>query len=158
MNAKHMKHLTNIAIVTTAAFLMTIPARAEIRSKSNELVVMQPRDLPEQAQLGANSLFLFSDDSGSTYLYVEQQQGARLTVFDVTDPAKIKLVSSTMMTVPGTYDFVRPIDGHGEMIRFRDSKSVAVLDLHKVKAPTFKMVAALGDGTTEALVKKAFSS
>jgi len=156
MNTKHLKNLSKVTIAAAAAFLLTIPARAEIRSKSNELVVVQPHDLPEQAQLGGNSFFLYSDDSGSTYLYVEQQQGARLTVFDVTDPAKVKLVSTTMMTVPGTYDFVRPIDGYNEMIRFRDNKGVAVLDLHKVKSPTYKMVAALGDGTTEALGETGF--
>jgi hypothetical protein len=57
--------------------------------------VVQPKDLPEQAQMPGNSFFLYSDSAGSTYLYVEQQQGARLTAFDVTDPSKIKVVVST---------------------------------------------------------------
>ena len=156
MNMTNFRNLSKVTIAAAAAFLLTIPAQAQIRPKSDELIVVQPKDLPEEAQLGGNSFFLYSDDSGSTYLYMEQQQGARLTVFDVTDPAKVRLVFTTMMTVPGAYDFVQPMDGHGEMIRFRDNKGVAVLDLHKVKAPTYKMVAALRDGSTESLGETGF--
>jgi hypothetical protein len=103
------------------------------------------------------SFFLYSDDAGSTYLYVEQQQGAQLTVFDVTDPSKIKVAASIAMTGPGAFDFVRPIDGQGELVRFRDNKSVAVLDLHKVKAPTLHMINALAEGgATESLGDSGF--
>jgi hypothetical protein len=49
-------------------------------------------------RIPGNSFFLYSDNSGSTYLYVEQQQGARRTAFDVTDPSKIKVVTSSLMT------------------------------------------------------------
>ena len=69
-----------------------------------------------------NSFFLYSDGAGSTYLYVEQQQGARLTVFDVTDPGKIWVVVSTPITAPGAFDCVRPLGAHGELVRFRDNK------------------------------------
>jgi hypothetical protein len=104
-----------------------------------------------------NSFFLYSDGAGSTYLYVEQQQGARLTAFDVTDPSKIKIVVSTPITTPGAFDFVRPLGGHGELVRFRDNKSVAVLDLHRVKAPTLHMIDALSEaGATEALGESGF--
>ena len=58
-----------------AAAVLTSTAEAEIHSRSKELVVMEGRDLPEQAQAPGNSLFLHSDNAGSTYLYVEQQQG-----------------------------------------------------------------------------------
>ncbi len=70
--------------LVVAAAVLTSTADAEIHSRSKELVVMEARDLPEQAQTPGNSLFLHSDNAGSTYLYVEQQQGARLSVFDVT--------------------------------------------------------------------------
>jgi hypothetical protein len=134
-----------------------VQARAEVHSKKNELIVLQPKDLPEQAQMLGNSFFLYSDSAGSTYLYVEQQEGVRLTAFDVTDPSKIKVVVSTLITTPGAFDFVRPLGGHGELVRFRDNKSVAVLDLHKVKAPTLHMIDALSEtGSTEALGESGF--
>ena len=157
-----MKTITGSAITclmlnAAAALALTVSSYAEIQSKTHELIVVQPKDLPEQAQLEGNSLFLYSDNAGATYLYVEQQQGARLSIFDVTDPSKIKLVSSIAMTGPGAFDFVRPVDGHGELVRFRDNKTVAVLDLHKVKAPTLHMVNALAEGgATEALGESGF--
>jgi hypothetical protein len=149
-----MKHpdIARTAITVAASLLLTLQAYAAVHSKTNELVVIQPADLPEQAQIPGNSFFLYSDNPGSTYLYVEQQQGARLTAFDVTDPSKIKVVVSTPITAPGAFDFVRPLGGHGELVRFRDSRSVAVLDLHKVNEPTLHMINGLSEGgTTEEL-------
>ena len=92
------------------------------------------------------------NNSGSTYLYVEQQQGVRLTVFEVTDPAHIKMVSSTQLAVTGPFDFVHPLDGRAELIRFRDGKSVGVLDLSEASKPSFRLVPSLVDpGQTEPL-------
>src|ERR1700722_12938187 len=95
-------------ITVAASSFLVVQTPAEVHSKTNELIVVQPKDLPEQAQMPGNSFFLYSDGAGSTYLYVEQQQGARLTAFDVTDPSKIKVVTSTPITGPGAFDFVRP--------------------------------------------------
>jgi hypothetical protein len=126
--------------------------KAEIRSKSNDLIVMEPGDLPELAQLPGNSLFLYQDNHGSSFLYVEQQQGARLTVFDVTEPSKVIVVSSTKLDVPGAFDFVRPLGESAELIRFRDDKGVAALDLHKPKVPAFHIINSLEEpGPTETL-------
>jgi hypothetical protein len=154
-----MKHINIVRTVITvaASLFLAVQAPAEVHSKTNELIVVQPKDLPEQAQMPGNSFFLYSDGAGSTYLYVEQQQGARLAAFDVTDPSKIKVVVSTPITAPGAFDFVRPLGSHGELVRFRDNKSVAVLDLHKVKAPTLHMIDALSEaGSTEALGESGF--
>src|SRR6202008_1368874 len=92
--------------LVVAATVLTSTAEAEIQSRSKEMVVMEVRDLPEQAQVPGNSLFLHSDNAGSTSLDVEQQHGARLSVFDVTDPARIKLVMSTPLAAQGAFDFV----------------------------------------------------
>jgi hypothetical protein len=149
-----------VAIFATSAMLALItvsPVHAEVRSKSNEIIVLQPTDLPEQAQTPGNSFFLYSDNHGYTYLYIEQQQGARLTTFDVTDPGKIRFISSTTLTSPAPFDFVRPMGGRAELIRFRDGKGVAVLDLHTPKKPTVKIIAGLSEsGSTEALGERAF--
>src|ERR1700748_873346 len=122
-----------------AAPILTSTADAEIHSRSKDLVIMEARDLPEQAQARGNSLFLHSDNAGSTYLYVEQQQGARLSVFDVTDPAHIKLVVSMPVAAEGAFDFVRPLGNNTELVYFRDGQKEAVLDLRKAKRPVFRV-------------------
>jgi hypothetical protein len=135
-----IKSTLALGLVVAAEVLSTSPAAAEIHSRSNRLVVMEARDLPEQAQAPGNSLFLHSDNAGSTYLYVEQQQGTRLSVFDVTDPARIKLVVSTPLATEGAFDFVRPLGDHAELVYFRNSRREAVLDLRKAKRPALTMI------------------
>jgi hypothetical protein len=149
---------TRVAVLAALLASIGVPAlQAEIHSKSKEIVVLQPRDLPELAQDPGNSFFLSSDDEGDTYLYIEQQQGARLAIFDVTDPSKIKFVSSITLNVPGPFDFVRLLGERTELIRFRDNKGVALLDLHSAKKPTFKMISGLSEsGGTQSLGERAF--
>jgi hypothetical protein len=138
--------------LVVAAAVLTSTAQAEIHSRSKELVVMEPRDLPEQAQATGNSLFLHSDNAGNTYLYVEQQQGGRLSVFDVTDPARIKLVVSTPLAAEGAFDFVRPLGHNAELVYFRDGQKEAVLDLRKPKRPVFRVISTVTDlGRAESL-------
>lgn len=151
------RNIVRAVIAVIASLTPALQAQAEVHSKSDELIVVLPGDLPEQAQIPGNSFFLYSDNSGSTYLYVEQQQGARLTAFDVTEPSKITVVVSTPITGPGAFDFVRSLGGHGELVRFRESKSVAVLDLHKVKEPTLRTINGLSEGgATEELGESGF--
>ena len=118
-----MKTLATLRLIEACLFagmLLTMDSSSsgEVQSKSRDLIVEGPSDLPEQARAPGNSCFLYSDGGGSTYLYVEQQQGARLSVFDVTDPSKIKLASSISLNVPGAFDFVRPLGGRAELVVF----------------------------------------
>jgi hypothetical protein len=147
-----LKSTLALGLVVAAAVLSTSPAEAEMQSKSKTLVVMEPRDLPEPAQTRGNSLFLHADSAGSTYLYVEQQQGARLSVFDVTDPAHIKLVVSTPLAAQGAFDFVRPLGDNAELVNFRSSQQEAVLDLRKARKPVLRMISTTTNlGPAEAL-------
>src|SRR5258707_4981495 len=146
-----------LGLVITAAVLPTSPAEAEIHSRSKDLAVMEARDLPEQAQTPGNSLFLHSDNAGGTYLYVEQQQGTRLSVFDVTDPARIELVVSTPLAAEGAFDFVRPLGNNAELVYFRDAQKEAVLDLRKAKTPVLRMILTVTDlGPAETLGESGF--
>lgn len=156
MNTTRIRQFATAAL-TLAAVALPISSHAELRSKSGEIVVMEPQNLPEAAQIGGNSFFLHATNSGTFYLYVEQQSGARLAVFDVTNPARIKAVSVTPLEVSGPFDFVRPLDGSAELIRFRDGKGVAVLDMHKAGHPVLHMVSALLDpGQTQPLGETGF--
>jgi hypothetical protein len=146
-----------LGILGLTMALAPLAANAEVHSRSKEIAVMEPRDLPERAQLPGNSFFLHSDDAGSTYLYIEQQQGARLSAFDVTDPARIRAIFSVSLALRGAFDFVRPLDGQAELVRFRDGKGVAILDLHKARKPVFRMVDALANlGVTQPLGESGF--
>jgi hypothetical protein len=139
-----IKSTLTLGLVVAAAVL-TSTANAETHSTSKDLVVMETHDLPEQAQIPGNSLFLHSDNAGSTYLYIEQQQGARLSVFDVTNPARIKLVVSMPLAAEGAFDFVRPLGNNTELVYFRDNHREAVLDLRKSARPVFRVISMLTD-------------
>ncbi len=146
-------------VIALATVITPLASHAELHSKSKEIVVLLPTDLPEQAQVGGEGLFLHSDNAGSTYLYLEQQEGARLTVLDVTDPAEIKAVSSVHLQTEGAFDFMQPLNNRAELIRFRRSGDVAVLDLSKAKRPALRTVASLGDpGMAEPLGVTGFIS
>ena len=61
-----IKSTLALGLVVTTAVLTTLPVKAEIHSGSKELIVMEARDLPEQAQAPGNSLFLHFNNAGST--------------------------------------------------------------------------------------------
>jgi uncharacterized secreted protein with C-terminal beta-propeller domain len=142
----------SIAIAAAAGFLLVLPVQAEIKSHSGNQIVEEPADLPEMAKTPGQSLFLYKTPDGGIYLYVEQQNGARLAIFDVSDPAKIKAAALIALNAPEAFDFVRYLDDRTELVRFRDSGRRAELDLRNPKSPTLKITSSLsGPGHTESL-------
>src|ERR1700709_2319986 len=87
-----MRLLAKDILLATAVLFgtaVTLPASA-LEFGKEKLIV---ENLPTQsasAQSPAQDL-LVRADGDSIYLYVEQQQGAVLTVFNVTDPEHLKL-------------------------------------------------------------------
>lgn len=147
-----IKSTLALSLVVAAAVLPKSAAAAEIHSRSKDLVVIEPSDLPEQAQTPGNSLFIHADSAGTRYLYVEQQQGARLSVFDVTDPAHIKLAGTTPLAAGEPFDFVRPLGDRAELVYFRNSQKEAVLDLRRAKRPVLRGIPTVTDlGVAETL-------
>jgi len=135
----------SIAIAAVTGLLLTVPVQAEIKSHSENLIIEQPADLPEMARTPGQALFLYQGGDGETYLYVEQQNGTRLAIFDVTDPAKIKAAVSAPVNAPGAFDFVRYLNDRVELVRFRDSGRLAELDLREPKSPTLKITNAVSE-------------
>jgi hypothetical protein len=135
-----MKRRTNMnftaktAILSAALTLTVAFNQADAYVRTN-LVVQ-----PIAATTDAQDLMLHGDDNGSTFLYVEQQKGALLSVYDVTDPAKIKLDASVETGARSSYDFVGAM-GSSELIKFRDGSGSGVIDLHKAKAPKLTAIA-----------------
>jgi hypothetical protein len=125
------------AVLVSAA--STLTASAFERPKSN-FIVQQLSSNPEFTQNSSQDLLLRADDHGTAYLYVEQQQGALLTVFDVTDPQHIKLTAAVPTEARGAFDFVTPVGETSELVAFRDGSGNAVLDLHRAKAPRLSKV------------------
>ena len=133
-----------VAALGIAARMAPLSAEAELHSRSKDIIVMEAHDLQELAQLPGDSLFLHSDNQGSTYLYIEQQEGTRLSVLDVTDPAHIRVASTTRLQTRGAFDFAGALNGRTELIRYREGNHAAILDLHKAKRPQIKAADELG--------------
>lgn len=129
-----MKNSIRMILATTAITFATTCALAATPAKSN-FIVQALSTNPAIAQNTSQDLLLHNNTNGSTYLYVEQQHGAVLSVFDVTNPARMTLAASVHLDARGTYRFVTPIGSSAELIAFRDGSGTALLDLHKVKYP-----------------------
>ena len=137
--------IVRFALLTLAAVAaLTLTGTAEARNHpSNKIIVVRPTNLPELARQNGEAMLLDESRNGKTLLYIEQDQGARLAIFDVTDPANIKAVASVQLEAPGSFDFVFPLRDRAELVRFRDGQGEAVLDLHKVKYPTISKIQGL---------------
>ena len=155
-----MKTHSILTLGTLVLGLVTLVApvvsSAAVHSQSGNLIVMQPNDLPEQAQTPGEALLLHADTAGDTYLYIEQLQGARLAIFNITDPAHITFSGDARLSGSGPFDFVQPLNDQAELVRFRSNVSLAVLSLRKAKAPVLHVSDALGTAqVSEALGESA---
>jgi hypothetical protein len=102
--------------------------------------VVPPASLPEPARQAGEAMLLHDAADGRTLLYVEQDQGARLAVFDVTNPAHIKSDGSVQLNVPGPFDFVANLGNDREVVRFRRCQAEALLDFNRANVPTLETV------------------
>jgi hypothetical protein len=109
-------------------------------NSSNNVIVVTPTELPALARQSGDAMFLNDANDGRSVLYVEQNQGAELAVFDVTDPGHIKSKGSVPLDASGPFDFISPLGGQMELIRFRQDQAEAVLDLHRAMLPSLKQL------------------
>jgi LVIVD repeat-containing protein len=131
--------------VLMAAFASAAITHAELASKS--IVVLQPQDLPQSAQVTGQSMALHVLGNGLTYLYIEQQQAGQLAILDVTDPAHIQPVGVVKLDATGAFDFGETVNDSAILVSFRDGTGAALLDLRKPKAPVLSPAAAYLEGT-----------
>jgi len=156
LNRKRIIRIAQLTLTAAAALAMTGHAAARNRA-SNKIIFVRPTELPELARVPGQAMLLHYTGDGKTHLCIEQNHGARLAIFDVTDPAHVKEEGSVQVDAPGSFDFVSSLGDDAELIRFQDGQREAVLDLHKVKRPTIKMVPGLTfQGATEHLGDDAF--
>lgn len=141
MNAKSVIIRGAIASFILNSAFLTAVAGAQIVSHSKNIVIEQPANLPELAQQPGIAFQLYTESGdGSAYLYIEQQNGGCLVVLDVSDPGHVKMVRSVHLAVPGPFDFAQSLGNSSILLRFHNNQGVAVLDLHKAKAPVLKTV------------------
>jgi hypothetical protein len=107
---------------------------------SNNIIVLPPTALPALAQQAGEAMLLRDMIDGRSLLYVEQEHGARLAIFDVTDPAHIKGEGSVQLSAAGAFDFLFPIGNKQELIEYRQGHEDVVLDFRNAKLPNLKAV------------------
>lgn len=144
-----MKNLGRNAILQLTLLFAAASTYAATKGKT-DIVVQTPSGL-HQLEHDKDDLMLHADGSGSSYLYIEQEHGALLTVFDVTDAAHIKPIASVQTGARGVYDFVSPINDRYEMISFRDGSGTAVMDLRKAKAPRISTIEGIGNSPAQTM-------
>jgi len=151
MNRKEITRIVQLSLTAVAA--LTITGHAEARNRpSNKVIVVRPADLPELARVTGQAMLLHATGDGRTLLYIEQNHGARLAIFDVTDPAHVKQEGSAQVDASGSFDFVSSLGDYAELVRFRNGQGEAVLNLHKVEIPALNRIQGLGfQGSTELL-------
>jgi hypothetical protein len=151
LNKKQIIRIAQLTLAAVAA--LTLTGNAEARNHpSNKVIVVRPAELPELARVAGQAMLLHETGDGRTLLYIEQDNGAQLAIFDVTDPAQIKVETAARLEAPGSFDFVSSLGDHAELVRFRHGQGEAVLNLHQVKAPTLTMIHGLDfQGSTELL-------
>src|SRR6266849_9179153 len=150
MNTNQVIRIAQLALAAVAA--LTVTGRADARSHSNKLIVVRPAELPELAQGPGQAMTLHATGDGRTILYIEQNHGARLAIFDVTDPAHVKQEGSAQVDAPGSFDFVSSLGDNAELVRFRNGQGEAILNMRKVKTPTLNKIQGLDfQGSTERL-------
>jgi hypothetical protein len=101
-----------------------------------DIVVVPPSELPAASREYSEAMMLHETAGGRMFLYIEQEQGTKLAVLDVTNPAKIKAEKPVTLNVPGPFDFVGSAGSRNELIRYRGTGQEAVLDLRKAKVPS----------------------
>jgi hypothetical protein len=137
-NARHQlsKGFRRTAIAIAVSGILTAPAvHASIASN---IVVVPPTKLPELARQTGEALMLHNTNDGRTFLYIEQDQGARLAIFDVSDPVDIKGEGSVQLGAAGPFDFVSSLGSEQELLKYRRGDEEAVLDIHKVRDPSLQ--------------------
>jgi hypothetical protein len=150
LNKKRITRIAQLALAAVAA--LTLTGHAEARNHPNKIILVRPADLPELARVPGQAMLLHYTGDGKTHLYIEQNHGARLAVFDVTDPAHVKEEGSAHVDAPSAFDFVSSLGDYAELVRFRNGQGEAVLNLHKAKVPTLVTIQGLDvQGSTERL-------
>ena len=112
--------------------------KANASGASKAIVVKSASDLPELAQRRSEALYLQHTGAGQAILYLEQDQGRKLAILDVTDPANIRAVGQASINAPSPYTFVQDMDESAVIIHYRNRLGFAVINFKNYKQSALK--------------------
>jgi hypothetical protein len=138
-----MRSIKNLRYTSIfCALLGTLCAQsvfAKTSALSGDVTVDAPAQLPAAAREPGIALYLHHKNSnGSVYLYVEQENGTRLALFDVTDPGHIRALGTITLATQTPFEFAENVGMDAVLLRARDGHATALLDLHKPSAPALR--------------------
>jgi hypothetical protein len=81
---------------------------------------------------------LYLKDLHTLYLYIEEDHGRNLAIFDVRNPARIKFRKLVSINAPAPFDFEQ-LAPHTILIRYRDGSGEAILNLSDAKKPLLQL-------------------
>ena len=147
-----LKMFSRLFIALFVISATVIPATAEGKG---DLVIVPSHKLPEKAHRGGQAMKLQLVSPDTLYLYVEQDNGRSIAVFDVSHPGKISLKAFVTVDAPAPFDFVETVGRRTELIRYADGSGNALLDLSKPKLPRIKTLAATASEAYTLSIKEA---
>jgi hypothetical protein len=83
-------------------------------------------------------LYLQHTGAGQAILYLEQDQGRKLAILDVTDPANIRAIGQASINAASPYTFVQDMDDSAVLIHYRNRLGFAIISFKNYKQPTLK--------------------
>jgi len=143
-----MRYLLSKVVVATAVFAATVSVQASAESDAKTIVVESPADLPELAQRHSEAMYLHRTNDGRAILYLEQDNGHRLAILDVTDPAAIRTVGLVTTAAASPFDFVRRVGDSAALIQYRDHSGFALVSFKKYKHPIVRKTSQFQDTAT----------
>ncbi len=122
-----------------------LSSQSEVRIPSVTIAIECPSELPEAVRQAHEGMCLHATSDGRMFLYIEQDNGSRLSILDVTEPGSIRAVAVVPNVAPATFDFVQEVGDSEELIRYRDNSSLALLNLRKYKHPAVRTTSQVVD-------------
>jgi len=125
-------------IASVFGLLFGVCSRGEAKLIQGELFVVPADKLPVEARQQGQSMDLYLVEPNHLYLYVEQDNGKHLAVFDVSDPHRMKFKKMIELNAPAIFDFMQHVGPHTALIHYRDGRGTALIDLSKPKDPRLR--------------------
>ena len=130
-----MRYFAGFALFLLGMLTFTQSAAGAKRIPPPNLEVVTSSALPPQALLPTQDLMLYSNRFTNAWLYLEQKQGARLIVLNVSEPSKIRLAADVPTGLQKPYDLIPVRHKHYAIVRFRDGSGQMLLNLSHPRAP-----------------------
>ena len=139
---KRIEHAVKYWTMLSACFIFTTcAAYAQNASREHDVVIETPAVLPLESRQPANAFYLNTKSGdGKSYLYIEQLNGKKLVVLDVTDLAHIKTMQAIMLPFSEQFRFSEELNDSYVVLRSMDQKEMAILNTRKAKAPVLETV------------------